>query len=186
MLNRMKNNDWLFFFSLISIVGNDIGEVGRGGWGSWAKVDRDYCKLCGWPWITSGLPGLADRDQMDLVKNADALQSVLRGLQVAGEQAEEGVNTDRTKVLQRKIVKLLKSSTRWKWPQDIAYIFVWGLLKFQLTFWLCQKNVICIKLYVLFVAPQAVDNDSQKNPTFDHIFCMNFPLSQWKYLIIWW
>uniref|UniRef100_A0A8C4DFH8 Uncharacterized protein n=1 Tax=Dicentrarchus labrax TaxID=13489 RepID=A0A8C4DFH8_DICLA len=53
----------------------------------------------------------ADRDQMESVKNADALQSVLKGLQVAGEQVEKGENAEKAKELQTKIVKLLQSST---------------------------------------------------------------------------
>ena len=52
-----------------------------------------------------------DRDQMDSVKNADALQSVLKGLQVAGEQVKKGENTEKAKELQTKVVELLKSST---------------------------------------------------------------------------
>ena len=53
----------------------------------------------------------ADRDQMDSVKNADALQSVLKGLQVAGERVEKGENAEKAKELQTNIVELLKSST---------------------------------------------------------------------------
>lgn len=53
----------------------------------------------------------ADRDQMDSVKNADALQSVLKGLQVAGERVEKGKNAEKAKELQTNIVELLKSST---------------------------------------------------------------------------
>uniref|UniRef100_A0A665UVC6 NACHT domain-containing protein n=1 Tax=Echeneis naucrates TaxID=173247 RepID=A0A665UVC6_ECHNA len=51
-----------------------------------------------------------DRDQMDSVKNADALQSVLKGLQVAGEQVKKGDNAGKAKELQTKIVEMLKSS----------------------------------------------------------------------------
>lgn len=47
----------------------------------------------------------ADRDQMDSVKNADALQSVLKGLQVAGQV--EGENAEKAKELEAKIVELL-------------------------------------------------------------------------------
>uniref|UniRef100_A0A8C9Y7F1 Uncharacterized protein n=1 Tax=Sander lucioperca TaxID=283035 RepID=A0A8C9Y7F1_SANLU len=56
----------------------------------------------------------ADRDQMDSVKNADALQSVLKGVQVAGEQVEKGENAEnaeKAKELRTNIVELLKSST---------------------------------------------------------------------------
>lgn len=52
----------------------------------------------------------ADRDQMESVKNADALQSVLKGLQVAGNVKEEK-NAEKAKELQAKIVELLQSST---------------------------------------------------------------------------
>lgn len=52
----------------------------------------------------------ADRDQMDSVKNADALQSVLKGLQVAGEQVEKGENAEKAKELRTNILELLKSS----------------------------------------------------------------------------
>uniref|UniRef100_A0A672FL50 NACHT LRR and PYD domain-containing protein n=1 Tax=Salarias fasciatus TaxID=181472 RepID=A0A672FL50_SALFA len=47
-----------------------------------------------------------DRDQMDSVKNADALQSVLNGLRVAG--VEKGENAEKAKELQTKIEELLK------------------------------------------------------------------------------
>lgn len=55
----------------------------------------------------------ADRDQMESVKNADALQSVLKGLQVAGEAArgDNAENAEKAKELQTKIVELLKAST---------------------------------------------------------------------------
>lgn len=52
-----------------------------------------------------------DKDQMDSVKNVDALQSVLKGLQVAGEQVEKGKNAEKSKELYTKIMELLKSST---------------------------------------------------------------------------
>lgn len=52
----------------------------------------------------------ADRDQMDSVKNADALQSVLKGLQVSGK-VDKGENEEKAMELQTKIVELLKSST---------------------------------------------------------------------------
>lgn len=53
----------------------------------------------------------ADRDQMDSVKNADALQSVLNGLQVTGEQAARGENAEKAKELKTKILDLLKYHT---------------------------------------------------------------------------
>lgn len=52
----------------------------------------------------------ADRDQMESVKNVDALQSVLKGLKVAGK-VEKGENAEKAKELQTKIEELLKSST---------------------------------------------------------------------------
>uniref|UniRef100_A0A3P9PP48 NACHT domain-containing protein n=1 Tax=Poecilia reticulata TaxID=8081 RepID=A0A3P9PP48_POERE len=51
----------------------------------------------------------ADRDQMDSVKNVDALQSVLRGLQNIGGEMEKGENADKAMELQIKIEELLKS-----------------------------------------------------------------------------
>lgn len=51
----------------------------------------------------------ADRDQMDSVKNVDALQSVLRGLQNSGGEMEKGENAYKAMELQIKIEELLKS-----------------------------------------------------------------------------
>uniref|UniRef100_A0A3P8S0S1 NACHT LRR and PYD domain-containing protein n=1 Tax=Amphiprion percula TaxID=161767 RepID=A0A3P8S0S1_AMPPE len=53
----------------------------------------------------------ADRDQMDSVKNADALRSVLKGLQVAGRKVERKENAEKAEELQAKIEELLSSST---------------------------------------------------------------------------
>lgn len=53
----------------------------------------------------------ADRDQMDSVKNADALESVLKGLQVAGRKVGKGENAKKAKELQIQIEELLKTST---------------------------------------------------------------------------
>ncbi|XP_070767897.1 NLR family CARD domain-containing protein 3-like [Enoplosus armatus] len=103
----------------LTIVGNDIGEVGRRrlreleqrrpGLRIIANFVDDLGLLQAYlDWVEEIR---ADRDQMDSVKNADALQSVLKGLQVAGEQVEKGENTEKAKELQKKIVKLLKSST---------------------------------------------------------------------------
>lgn len=106
-------------FSLISIVGNDIGEVGR------RRLKELEQRRPGLRIIANFVDDLgllqayldwvgeirADRDQMDSVKNADALQSVLKGLQVAGEQVEKGENTEKAKKLQMQIVELLRSST---------------------------------------------------------------------------
>uniref|UniRef100_A0A3B5A6W7 NACHT LRR and PYD domain-containing protein n=1 Tax=Stegastes partitus TaxID=144197 RepID=A0A3B5A6W7_9TELE len=53
----------------------------------------------------------ADRDQMDSVKNADALQSVLKGLRVAGGKVEKRENAEKAEELQAKITELLRSPT---------------------------------------------------------------------------
>uniref|UniRef100_A0A8C2ZWQ4 NACHT domain-containing protein n=1 Tax=Cyclopterus lumpus TaxID=8103 RepID=A0A8C2ZWQ4_CYCLU len=100
------------------IVGNDIGEVGRSrlrelkqcrpGLRIIANFVDDLGLLQAYlDWVEEIR---ADRDQMDSVKNADALQSVLKGLQVAGEQVEEGQNAEKAKELRANIVELLKSS----------------------------------------------------------------------------
>lgn len=104
--------------SFISIVGNDIGEVGRRrlrelehrrpGLRIIANFVDDLGLLQAYlDWVEEIQ---ADRDQMDSVKNADALQSVLKGLQLAEEQVERGENAEKAKELRTKIVKLLKSS----------------------------------------------------------------------------
>ncbi|GAA6220441.1 protein NLRC3-like isoform X1 [Lates japonicus] len=103
----------------LTIVGNDIGEVGR------RRLKELEQRRPGLRIIANFVDDLgllqayldwvgeiqADRDQMDSVKNADALQSVLKGLQVAGEQVEKGENTEKAKKLQMQIVELLRSST---------------------------------------------------------------------------
>ncbi|CAM9183483.1 unnamed protein product [Lampetra planeri] len=95
------------------IVGNDIGEVGR------QRLRELERHRPGLRIITNFVDDLgllqayldwveeiqADRDQMDSVKNADALQSVLKGLQVAGQV--EGENAEKAKELEAKIVELL-------------------------------------------------------------------------------
>lgn len=108
----------LVIFSFISIVGNDFGEVGRRrlreleqrrpGLRIIANFVDDLGLLQAYlDWVEEIR---ADRDQMESVKNADALQSVLKGLQVAGE-VEKGDNAQKVKELQTNIVELLKSST---------------------------------------------------------------------------
>ncbi|KAG5855971.1 hypothetical protein ANANG_G00002750, partial [Anguilla anguilla] len=52
----------------------------------------------------------ADRDQMDSVRNVDALQSVLKGLRVAGAHGE-GQNAQKAKELETKILQLLETPT---------------------------------------------------------------------------
>ncbi|XP_031169968.1 NLR family CARD domain-containing protein 3-like [Sander lucioperca] len=106
----------------LTIVGNDIGEVGRRrlreleqcrpGLRIIANFVDDLGLLQAYlDWVEEIR---ADRDQMDSVKNADALQSVLKGVQVAGEQVEKGENAEnaeKAKELRTNIVELLKSST---------------------------------------------------------------------------
>lgn len=113
------NNSYHAYISIISIVGNDIGEVGRKrlreleqrrpGLRIIANFVDDRGLLQAYlDWVEEIR---ADRDQMDSVKNADALQSVLKGLQVAGEQVEKGENAEKAQELRTNIVELLKSST---------------------------------------------------------------------------
>ncbi|XP_060906083.1 NLR family CARD domain-containing protein 3-like [Labrus mixtus] len=101
----------------LTIVGNDIGEVGRKrlreleqrrpGLRIIANFVDDLGLLQAYlDWVEEIQ---ADRDQMDSVKNADALQSVLKGLQVAGDQVEKGENANKAKELQTKILDMLKS-----------------------------------------------------------------------------
>lgn len=115
----MSHHNWLFFFFFIRIVGNDIGEIGRKrlreleqcrpGLRIIANFVDDLGLLQAYlDWVDEIQ---ADRDQFDSVKNADALQSVLKGLQVAGERVERGENAEKAKELQTKIVDLLKTST---------------------------------------------------------------------------
>ncbi|KAM8735389.1 NLR family CARD domain-containing protein 3-like [Acanthopagrus schlegelii] len=103
----------------LTIVGNDIGQEGkkrlseleqrRPGLRIIANFVDDLGLLQAYlDWVEEIR---ADRDQMDSVKNADALQSVLKGLQVAGKQVERGENAEKAKELQTEIVNLLKSST---------------------------------------------------------------------------
>lgn len=103
----------------LTIVGNDIGEVGRRrlreleqhrpGLRIIANFVDDLGLLQAYlDWVEEIR---ADRDQMDSVKNVDALQSVLKGLQVAGRQVEGKENAEKAKELQAKIEELLRSST---------------------------------------------------------------------------
>ncbi|XP_071324497.1 NLR family CARD domain-containing protein 3-like [Trachinotus anak] len=102
----------------LTIVGNDIGEVGRrrlkelGKSRPGLRIIANFVDDLGLlqaylDWVEEIR---VDRDQLDSVKNADALQSVLKGLQVAGDQVEKGENAEKAKELQTKIVELLKSS----------------------------------------------------------------------------
>ncbi|XP_076004524.1 NLR family CARD domain-containing protein 3-like [Genypterus blacodes] len=100
----------------LTIVGNDIGEAGRRrlkeleqrrpGLRIIANFVDDLGLLQAYlDWVEEIR---ADRDQMDSVRNADALESVLKGLQVAGGIGR-GENAEKAKELQTKIVELLKS-----------------------------------------------------------------------------
>uniref|UniRef100_A0A3B4YKI8 NACHT domain-containing protein n=1 Tax=Seriola lalandi dorsalis TaxID=1841481 RepID=A0A3B4YKI8_SERLL len=101
------------------IVGNDIGDKGRrrlkelGQSRPGLRIIANFVDDLGLlqaylDWVEEIR---VDRDQMDSVKNADALQSVLKGLKLAGEQVEKGENAEKAKELHTKIVELLKTST---------------------------------------------------------------------------
>ncbi|XP_029958219.1 NLR family CARD domain-containing protein 3-like [Salarias fasciatus] len=101
----------------LTIVGNDIGEVGRKRLRDLEQCRPDLRIIANFvddlgllqaylDWVEEIQ---VDRDQMDSVKNADALQSVLNGLRVAG--VEKGENAEKAKELQTKIEELLKFST---------------------------------------------------------------------------
>uniref|UniRef100_A0A3Q3LGQ8 NACHT domain-containing protein n=2 Tax=Mastacembelus armatus TaxID=205130 RepID=A0A3Q3LGQ8_9TELE len=103
----------------LTIVGNDIGEEGkrrlreleqrRPGLRIISNFVDDLGLLHAYlDWIDEIQ---ADTDQMDSVKNVNALQSVLKGLQVAGEHMDKGENAAKARELQTKIVELLNSST---------------------------------------------------------------------------
>ncbi|CAJ1062785.1 LOW QUALITY PROTEIN: NLR family CARD domain-containing protein 3-like [Xyrichtys novacula] len=103
----------------LTIVGNDIGEVGRR---RLKELEQNRPGLCIIANFVDDLGLLqayldwveeirVDRDQMDSVKNADALQSVLKGLQVAGGRAAKRENAEKAKELETKILDLLKSHT---------------------------------------------------------------------------
>ncbi|KAM4600438.1 NACHT, LRR and PYD domains-containing protein 3-like [Polymixia lowei] len=102
----------------LTIVGNDIGKEGR------RRLRELEERRPGLQIIGNFVDDLGllqayldwveeiqvDRDQMDSVKNADALQSVLKGLQFAGEGGERQ-NVVKAKELETKILELLQSST---------------------------------------------------------------------------
>lgn len=107
----------LFYSLFFRIVGNDIGEVGRKRLKELEKLRPDLRIIANFVddlgllqaylgWVEEIR---ADRDQMDSVKNVDALQSVLRGLQNIGGEMEKGENADKAMELQIKIEELLKS-----------------------------------------------------------------------------
>ncbi|XP_017279228.1 NLR family CARD domain-containing protein 3 [Kryptolebias marmoratus] len=104
---------------LLTIVGNDIGVVGRRRLKELENLRPELKIIANFvddlgllqaylDWVDEIR---ADRDQMDSVKNVDALQSVLKGLQVAGENVEKGEKTKKAKELQMKIQELLKSTS---------------------------------------------------------------------------
>lgn len=106
---------WLSHFR---IVGNDIGEIGkrrlrelqkrRPGLRIIANFVDDLGLLQAYlDWVEELH---VDKDQLDSVRNVDALQSVLKGLQVAGEKVEKGTNAEKAKELHTKIMELLRSS----------------------------------------------------------------------------
>lgn len=112
-----------YYFLLPSIVGNDIGEVGkrrlrelehrRPGLRIIGNFVDDLGLLKAYlDWVEEIRD---DRDQMDSVKNADALQSILKGLRVGagGENGEgvEGENTAKALELETKILELLNAPT---------------------------------------------------------------------------
>lgn len=99
----------------LTIVGNDIGEEGRRRLRQLQKcrpqlqiianfVDDVGLLQAYLDWVEEIR---TDHDQMDSVKNADALRSVLRGLQAAGE-VKKTENAEKAKELQMKITQLLE------------------------------------------------------------------------------
>lgn len=117
--HNKSSNSYLVIFSFISIVGNDIGVEGR------RRLMLLEQRRPGLRIISNFVDDLGllqayldwveeiqvDRDQMNSIKNADALQSVLRGLQVAGEPADKGEKAEKVKELKTKIAELLTSAT---------------------------------------------------------------------------
>lgn len=99
----------------LTVVGNDIGEEGRRRLRQLQRcrpqlqiianfVDDVGLLQAYLDWVEEIQ---ADRDQMESVKNADALRSVLKGLQVAGE-VQKTENAQKAKELQMKITQLLQ------------------------------------------------------------------------------
>ncbi|XP_055019419.1 leucine-rich repeat-containing protein 45-like [Boleophthalmus pectinirostris] len=100
----------------LTIVGNDIGEEGRRRLRQLQQCRPELRIIANFvddigllqaylDWVEEIQ---ADRDQMESVKNADALLSVLRGLQVAGE-VHKAENANKAKELQMKITQLLET-----------------------------------------------------------------------------
>lgn len=100
----------------LTIVGNDIGEKGRRRLRQLQQcrpqlriianfVDDMGLLQAYLDWVEEIR---TDRDQMESVRNADALRSVLKGLQVSGEVQKEE-SAQKAKELHMKITELLKS-----------------------------------------------------------------------------
>nr|XP_006641714.1 PREDICTED: protein NLRC3-like isoform X1 [Lepisosteus oculatus] len=99
----------------LTIVGNDIGEQGKQRMRDLSKR-RSSLKIIGNFVDDMGLLDAylgwveelkVDRDQMDSVKNVDALQSVLRGLSLPAQGKAE--NMEKAKELKQKIQELLNA-----------------------------------------------------------------------------
>ncbi|KAK7887005.1 hypothetical protein WMY93_026626 [Mugilogobius chulae] len=98
------------------VVGNDIGEEGRRRLMQLQRSRPELQVIANFvddigllqaylDWVEEIQ---ADRDQMESVKNADGLLSVLKGLQVAGE-VQKAENAQKARELQMKITQLLES-----------------------------------------------------------------------------
>ncbi|KAJ8287562.1 hypothetical protein COCON_G00002210 [Conger conger] len=101
----------------LTLVGNEIGEAGKDRLGELRRrrpelhIIGDFVDDLGLlqaylDWVEEIR---ADRDQMDSVRNVDALQSVLKGLRVTGARGK-GQNAQKAKELETKILQLLESS----------------------------------------------------------------------------
>ncbi|KAJ8404975.1 hypothetical protein AAFF_G00328960 [Aldrovandia affinis] len=113
IVNCLSKNSTL---KTLTMVGNEIGEAGKERLRE-LSLRRPELKIIGnfvddlgllqayLDWVEEIR---ADPDQMDSVKNADALQSVLRGFRVAGTHGE-GPNAQKAKELEAKILELLES-----------------------------------------------------------------------------
>ncbi|XP_038163085.1 protein NLRC3-like [Cyprinodon tularosa] len=102
---------------ILTIVGNDIGDLGRERLRELQKLRADLRIIANFvddlgllqaylDWVEEIR---ADRDQMDSVKNVDALQSVLKGLQQVGGNMAKGQNANKAMELYTKTEELLNS-----------------------------------------------------------------------------
>ncbi|XP_035272765.1 NLR family CARD domain-containing protein 3-like isoform X1 [Anguilla anguilla] len=115
MVNCLSKNSAL---KTLTLVGNEIGEAGKDRLRELRRL-RPGLRVIGnfvddlgllqayLDWVEELR---ADRDQMDSVRNVDALQSVLKGLRVAGAHGE-GQNVQKAKELETKILQLLETPT---------------------------------------------------------------------------